>query len=443
MSLFSICAFLLLQTVVSIRPGFVHFVDGKMDVHKFEQLEEGRRIQTGPHSRIEIGLGPDALLRLDEDSAAVMESLDAADVSVLIESGTALVEVEDIEKPNRIRVAVDDLKTVIDSRGVFRFSKNTIAVLDGKIGVSGTSIVVQKGSQITKAGGDYKQEKLALNTPQVFKNFLNSPKAGFVNSIQGDANVKLMENVRSDQPVTTGPASYMELLLRPGAFMRIDENSSVVFDSVSANDIVFHVVNGDALVETDVHDERLPIQVTLGGTKTLIASRGLYRFTSDTASVIDGTLRIGKNGEAVFTGMQVHLADKVYDTKDLEETAPTGLDLWSAERSQLLAKANFIADYADSQANFYFYLTNRSYNAAWVYSPSINGITFMPQLRRESYYGTSFVPYYPLLPGPSMLPPNMARPPIPQPALSVVTQKPASEPTSAPATSSDDKPAGK
>lgn len=443
MTLFSICALILLQSVVSIRPGFVHFVDGKMDVRKFEQLDEGRRIQTGPHTRIEIGLGPDALLRLDEDSVVVMESFDPSDVSVRIESGTALVEVEDIEKPNRIRVAADDLKTVIDSKGVFRFSNDTVAVLDGKIGISGTSIVVQKGSQVTKAGGDYKQEKLALNTPPIFKNFLNSPKAGFVNAIQGDVNVKLTESVRSDQPVTTGPASYVELLLRPGAFMRIDENSSVVFESVSANDIIFRVVSGDALVETDVHDERLPIQVTLGGTKTLIASRGLYRFMNDTASVLDGTLRIGKNGEAVFTGMQVHMVDKVYDTKDLEEADPTGLDLWSAERSQLLAKANFIADFADSQTNFYFYLTNRSYNAAWVYSPSINGITFMPQLRRESYYGTSFVPYYPLLPGPSMLPPSMVRAPVPQPNLSVVTQKSTSESTPAPATSSDEKPSGK
>ncbi|HEY2381508.1 MAG TPA: hypothetical protein VGK48_10060 [Terriglobia bacterium] len=420
---FAVCVLLLLQSVISIRPGFVHFVDGKADVRKFEQLEEGRKVQTGPHSRIEIGLGPDALLRLDEDSAAVLESLDPEDVGVRIESGTAVIEVEDIEKPNRIRVTADDLKTVIDSKGAFRFSSNTVAVLEGRIGISGTSISAQKGSQITKAGGDYKQERLVLNTPAVFKNFLNSPKAGFVNSIHGDANVKFMDSVRSDQPVTTGPASYAELLLRPGAFMRIDENSSVVFESVSANDIIFHVVSGAALIETDVHDERLPIQVTLGGTKTLIASRGLYRFTSDTAAVIDGTLRIGKNGEAVFTGMQVHMVDKVYDTKDLDEADPTGLDLWSAERAQLLAKANFIADYADSPANFFFYLTNRSYNAAWVYSPSINGITFMPQLRRESYYGTSFVPYYPLLPGPSMLPPSMVRAPVPQPTLSVVTQK--------------------
>ena len=102
----AICAVLLLQSVISIRPGFVHFADGKTDVRKSEQLEEGRRIETGPNSRVEIGLGPDAVLRLSEDSAAVLESLDKADLSIRLESGTALVEVEDIEKPNRIRMAL-------------------------------------------------------------------------------------------------------------------------------------------------------------------------------------------------------------------------------------------------------------------------------------------------------------------------------------------------
>src|SRR5207244_4336925 len=102
---------------------------------------------------------------------------------------------------------------------------------------------------------------------------------------------------REDQPIRTGPSSYLELLLAPGSFMRMDENSEVIIDSSGLNDIVVHVVSGSALIENVVSDSRLPIRAIMGGSKPMIASAGLYRFTSDTAYVIDGALRIGPKGE--------------------------------------------------------------------------------------------------------------------------------------------------
>jgi hypothetical protein len=413
--------------VISVKPGFVHFTDGDANVRKFEQLEAGKTVQTGPNSKVEIGLGFDSLLRLDENSSAVVESLNSDDVSVRIESGSALVEVEKIDKPHRIRVASGNLKTFIDSRGVFRFSENSASVIEGRLGILGSSTTVQKGSQVTADGNDYRQSKPTLSTPATFKSFLNSPKAGFVNAVQGDANIHLQDTARSDQPIQTGPSSYAEVLLRPGAFMRLDENSSAVIDSATANDVVVHVVSGDVLIENVIGDERLPIRVTIGGTKTLISMPGLYRFTNDTGSVIDGGLRFGKGGEAVFTGMQVHIVDKMYETSDINDEPLSGLDMWSKERSRLLSKANFMADFADSQPNFFLFLTERALSAAWLYSPSLNGITFMPQLKRESYYGNSFVPSYPLMPPTPSLPVNV-RIPVLEPALSTVTPMPGTAP---------------
>jgi hypothetical protein len=423
-------AFVLLQAVISIKPGFVHFTDGKVNVRKFEQLEAGKKIETGPNGRVEIGLGTDALLRLDENSVAVIESIDKSDVAVHIDSGTAVVEVEKLEKTDRIRISDGDLKTTIDFKGgAFRYSDNSVSVLDGKLMVTGAPNPLQKGFQASMVNGDYRQTKLTLNTPQVFTSYLNSQKAGFVNAIHGDnVNVRLLDTVHTDQPVQTGESSYVELLLRPGAFMRVNENSSVVIESAGANDVVVKVVSGDALIENIVGEDRLPIRVEVGGIKTLIASHGLYKFTSDTGSVIDGVLRIGKNGEAAFNGMQVRIVDKMYDTTELKPDAePSGLDLWSTERSQLLSKANFIADYADSQPNFFLFVSDRSFSAAWIYSPLINGITFITQMRRESYYGTSFVPSYPLMPSPAIVPAGMRVPPQ-QPNLPVVTPAPTSQP---------------
>src|SRR5215471_7691097 len=133
MSFSAICTFLLLQTVISIKPGFVHFTDGHVNVHKFEQLVAGKKIKTGSDGRVEIGLGPDSLLRLDENSVAVFDSLDKADVAVHIESGSALLEVEKIDKPDRIHVTAGEVTTLVDSRGIFRYSANSVVVIDGKL----------------------------------------------------------------------------------------------------------------------------------------------------------------------------------------------------------------------------------------------------------------------------------------------------------------------
>jgi hypothetical protein len=119
MNFSAICTFLLLQTVISIKPGFVHFTNGQVNVHKFEQLVVGKKIETGSDGRVEIGLGPDSLLRLDENSVAVFDSLDKAEVTVRVESGSVLVEVENIDKPDRIHVTAGEVTTLIDSRGVF------------------------------------------------------------------------------------------------------------------------------------------------------------------------------------------------------------------------------------------------------------------------------------------------------------------------------------
>src|SRR5947209_7734655 len=145
MNICLICALVVLQSVVSIKPGLVDFADGETNVRKYEQLREGRTVQTGPKGHVEIGLGWDSLLRLDENSSVMLESLDKTDIAIRIESGTVLFEVPKIDKPNRIRITSGSLKASIDSKGVFRVSGNTIAVMEGKLKVEGTALILQKG----------------------------------------------------------------------------------------------------------------------------------------------------------------------------------------------------------------------------------------------------------------------------------------------------------
>jgi len=190
------------------------------------------------------------------------------------------------------------------------------------------------------------------------------------------------------------------------------------------------VVSGSALIEEIATDPRLPIRVTVGGAKLLIGASGLYRFTKDTASIIDGVLRLGSKDEAASVGTRVRVSNKQYVTEDLPtESEPTGLDLWSAQRSYVLARANFMADYGDSYANFFLYASSSPYIAAWMYSPSLNGFTFVPRLTRESPYGNSFVPLYALMPN---LPVSAPRLPVPVSPTPTATPAPVRTPPPAP-----------
>src|SRR5260370_21432266 len=98
----------------------------------------------------------------------------------------------------------------------------------------------------------------------VLMQFMISAKAGLVNYVDGQTNVHLREQVAAGSPIETGPNSHAELLLNPGSFLRLDENSTVVLDSVELTNIAVRVVAGNALVEAADIATRTPIRITPG-----------------------------------------------------------------------------------------------------------------------------------------------------------------------------------
>src|SRR5690349_10322528 len=126
-------ALAVLQLIVSARAGFVDIVNGEANVRQYQYIPVGQIIRTGAFGHVELTLGWNAFLRLDENSAAILESADRADVAVRLESGSGLVEVNDINKGDRIVVTSGTLKTTIDSKGVFKFDQDAVSVLTGRV----------------------------------------------------------------------------------------------------------------------------------------------------------------------------------------------------------------------------------------------------------------------------------------------------------------------
>jgi len=223
-----------------------------------------------------------------------------------------------------------------------------------------------------------------------------SAKAGLVNYVDGQTNVQLHEQVIEGAPIETGAQGHAELLLTPGSFLRVGSASTVIVDSVELNHVAVRLVDGTALIEVAEIDKHAPIRVTTGNLRTLIESRGVYRFSGNTASVVDGKLRVVDAHRTVKKGHQITSAVDGYIANSFLATPNDDLDRWSQSRSAALANANAMA-YHDQSTGSYSSLSypyggiyaNRS---SWIYSSLLGGFTFLPRGGYRSYYGYSFVP---------------------------------------------------
>ena len=241
----------------------------------------------------------------------------------------------------------------------------------------------------------------------VLMQFMISAKAGLVNYVDGQTSVRLHEQVPAGTLIQTGSASHVELLLNPGSFLRLDENSIAVLDSVELTNIAVRVVAGGALLEVADIDKRTPIRITTGSLTVLVASSGMYRFSGDTASVLDGKLQTADSSITVKKGRQITAnGDQYEQTKAPANAALDALELWSRQRSAQLATANALA-YNSNSAGGTFYPNGFSNGVAWMYSPFLNCFTFIPRHPYRSYYGYSFVPLFVLGSG------GFTRPPTP------------------------------
>src|SRR5215467_7554801 len=94
--------------------------------------------------------------------------------------------------------------------------------------------------------------------------FIVSTKAGVVNYVKGASTVKAATTVAPGQIVATGPGGAVELLLNPGSYLRMGENTRVVLEKVDLYDIAVKVLGGSAINESNGFSKELPLTVTTG-----------------------------------------------------------------------------------------------------------------------------------------------------------------------------------
>ena len=140
-------------------------------------------------------------------------------------------------------------------------------------------------------------------------------------------------------------AGKAEILLTPGVFLRLGENSAVRMDSNGLIDTKIAILRGRAMIEADNLQKGNNIQVLENGAVTRLEKNGIYSFGAapNAVATFDGKVQVTENDKTVELGrgrstdLQAPLHPVKFDVK-ADENDP--LYQWSKVRSQYVAEAN-------------------------------------------------------------------------------------------------------
>lgn len=183
----------------------------------------------------------------------------------------------------------------------------------------------------------------------------NSAVPGTLNYVEGQVyvgNQALDHNAVGKTTIETGQSlntetGKAEILLTPGVFVRVGDNSSVNVVSNALTDTELRVTQGHAMVEVDQIYPQNNLRIVEGNTTATITKAGLYDFDlqQNQLRVFDGEAIVKtddkqiklKGGHELIVSSDAHLKAAKFDKKAL-----SGDDLyrWSSLRSDYVAEAN-------------------------------------------------------------------------------------------------------
>jgi hypothetical protein len=247
--------------------------------------------------------------------------------------------------------------------------------------------------------------------------FVISAKAGGINAVTGRTGVHaqgsseweqltIKDNLEAGDVVKTGGDGRVEMLLNPGSYLRVAENSEFELTNNSLDNLEVRLISGTAIVEaTGADDTEMMINITTPHTKMAIVRRGLYRVKvvpGDVTELIvrkgrvllaDSQTKIKGGRKLVFSGLtfseaKLEKADKEFDD----------FDSWSKQRAEMIAQVNRKIRSRDVNlllASFNDPWSVRSSYGLWLFHPRFGCYTFLPfYYGWGSPYGRSYPNYF-------------------------------------------------
>lgn len=245
----------------------------------------------------------------------------------------------------------------------------------------------------------------ARNVPTLNAQTIAAP--GTVNYIEGSVSIDgtplngsqiRQVALQRNQTLSTGNGKA-EVLMSPGAFLRIGANSEVRMIAPELVNPQVEVARGSAMLEVDSKVKDASLTVSVRDASVSVLKQGLYRFDSDQASVavIDGKLNVSENGHSkeIGKGKEIIL-DNEPELKavSFDRKAKDDLYVWSEIRSGSLAEANA------STAEYLYSGYGPYRGGGWYWNPSFAMYSWLPgdgffySPFGYPFYSVGYVPFY-------------------------------------------------
>ena len=230
-----------------------------------------------------------------------------------------------------------------------------------------------------------------------------SARPGVVNYIEGNAFLNgkslsskgLQGTFLNPNDTLSTDIGKAEVLLTPGVFLRLGQNTQIRMVSPSLTDTQVEVKQGEAIIEADGLLKDNHITVLDHGSSMSIDRNGLYRFNADnppTAAVLDGKADVfsGTQRVELSKGHEAILSDNLKSQKFNSKQADD-LYAWSNIRSEYDAATSYRTATAASFDSFGGGWGNYGYAGGfapgWYWNSAFSGFGWLPS------YGAFYSPF--------------------------------------------------
>jgi hypothetical protein len=195
------------------------------------------------------------------------------------------------------------------------------------------------------------------------------PAPGVVNYSEGQVAV-------NGQAVQTRQGRA-EVLLTPGVYLRVGENSSVKMENSASGGVKLELLGGQALVEVDQVTPGRRVDIIDQSADAHLERPGIYLFKAGdpVIDVYSGKLRVQDDQRSIELkrGEELRLTGAPLKAQKFDRTDPGALYAWSAQR------AGYSSQVSEWTAEDLLGLDGlASYSAGWYWSPWYNSWAFIP-----------------------------------------------------------------
>lgn len=167
-----------------------------------------------------------------------------------------------------------------------------------------------------------------------------------------------------------------EMLLTPGVFLRLGDNSAIRLDSPALTNTQVAVLRGEVMVEADELYKENNLQIQVDGLTTRIEKNGVYAFYASPAklAVYDGEAEVntGDRHKTVKKGHAIAFNGGLLQETKFNREQGDGLYAWSNLRSEYLSEASV------ASARTYVNGGGGWYGGGWYFNPYFGAYSFLP-----------------------------------------------------------------